>query len=75
MKLPSKKVVAIIVIILLLIAGTVAWRLISDNNSIGSFDECAAAGNPVMESYPEQCSTNGHTYANPRQRIESVPAE
>jgi hypothetical protein len=24
---------------------------------VASFDECAAAGNPVMESYPRQCST------------------
>ena len=24
---------------------------------IGSFEECAAAGYPVMESYPEQCRT------------------
>ncbi|MFZ2887295.1 MAG: hypothetical protein WA021_05760 [Minisyncoccia bacterium] len=24
---------------------------------ISNFDECAAAGNPVMESYPRQCNT------------------
>jgi hypothetical protein len=24
---------------------------------INNFEECAAAGNPVMESYPEQCRT------------------
>ena len=31
-------------------------------NSINSFDECAQAGNPVMESYPRQCRANGITY-------------
>lgn len=31
-------------------------------NSISSFEECVEAGNPVMESYPRQCSTNGKMY-------------
>jgi len=29
---------------------------------VNSFDECAAAGNPVMESYPRQCTANGQTF-------------
>ncbi len=29
---------------------------------ITSFEECAAAGNPIMESYPRQCSANGQTF-------------
>lgn len=30
---------------------------------ITSFEECAAAGNPIMESYPEQCRTpDGTTF-------------
>ena len=38
--------------------------------SITSFDECAAAGYPIMESYPEQCATpDGHTFVNERQII------
>ncbi len=28
-----------------------------DIKAISSFDECAAAGNPVLESYPRQCNT------------------
>lgn len=39
----------------------------SDNNSskkITSFDECVAAGNPIMESYPEQCAADGQTFVN-----------
>lgn len=30
---------------------------------ITNFEECAAAGNPVMESYPRQCSANGQTFS------------
>ena len=29
---------------------------------ITSFKECAAAGNPVMESYPRQCRANGQLF-------------
>ncbi len=29
----------------------------ASESDITSFEECVAAGNPVMESYPEQCST------------------
>lgn len=32
------------------------------NNSVTDFASCAAAGNPVMESYPRQCAANGVTY-------------
>lgn len=36
----------------------------SSNNSkqISNFEECVAAGNPVLESYPEKCTANGKTY-------------
>lgn len=30
--------------------------------TINSFMECVNAGNPVMESYPRQCSANGQTF-------------
>jgi hypothetical protein len=29
---------------------------------VSSFEECVAAGNPVMESYPRQCRSGGVTY-------------
>lgn len=29
---------------------------------INSFEDCVAAGNPVMESYPRQCSADGKTF-------------
>lgn len=34
---------------------------------ITTFEECAAAGNPVMESYPRQCRAQGQTF------VEQVP--
>ncbi|MFA6042717.1 MAG: hypothetical protein WCV85_00505 [Patescibacteria group bacterium] len=30
--------------------------------TISNFTECAAAGNPVMESYPRQCNANGQNF-------------
>jgi len=34
----------------------------TSGESINSFEECVAAGNPVMESYPRQCSANGRNF-------------
>lgn len=31
--------------------------------SVNDFDSCVVAGNPVMESYPRQCSVNGKTFS------------
>lgn len=42
---------------------------IAESIKITSFDECVAAGNPVMESYPEQCAADGGTFVNPNQTI------
>lgn len=37
--------------------------------SISSFEECAAAGYPIMESFPEQCRTpDGRTFVNEQQQ-------
>src|SRR3990170_608283 len=30
--------------------------------TVETFEECAAAGNPVMESYPRQCRADGQTF-------------
>ncbi len=48
----------VLAIIFALIAITGFWALYQrETKSITSFEECAAAGNPVMESYPEVCLT------------------
>jgi hypothetical protein len=36
--------------------------------NITNFEECKAAGNPIMESYPEQCAANGKTFVNESQK-------
>jgi len=34
----------------------------ASSSTVTNFTECAAAGNPIMESYPRQCSANGQTF-------------
>lgn len=52
-------------IVLILTAAAGAWWLFgaSSDTPITTFEECVAAGNPVMESYPLQCRADGHTFA------------
>ena len=33
-----------------------------NDNEVTNFEECAALGNPIMESYPEQCAHKGIVY-------------
>jgi hypothetical protein len=33
-----------------------------ENIEINNFEDCIAAGNPAMESYPRQCRANGKTF-------------
>jgi hypothetical protein len=40
----------------------------STNVTVDSYETCAAAGNPILETYPEQCVANGKTYTNPTQK-------
>lgn len=42
--------------------------------SITTFEECASAGYPIMESYPEQCRTpDGRVFVNESQQIVEIP--
>jgi len=65
------------ILVLVIISGSVgvAYMLIKNRQSarsvqdgaalvITNFDECVKAGNPVMESFPEQCAANGRTFTN-----------
>ena len=58
--------ILIIVLLIVVIAG-VAWSVFWGNKEplvINSFEDCAKAGLPVMESYPRQCKTeDGRTFA------------
>lgn len=39
-------------------------------NEINNFYECVNAGNPVMESYPRQCNSNGKTFVEDNENSE-----
>src|SRR6185436_1582043 len=57
----NKKALIFIAIIVVLAAGVFVYQTVgrqeSVNVTINSFDECAVAGYPIMESYPRQCRT------------------
>ena len=55
----KKNTKLITVFVVLLIAGILIWKYqkTSRIQSISTFEECAQAGYPIMESYPEQCKT------------------
>lgn len=60
--------IGIAVLLLLLISGAFLYYFkevgTSENMVISSYEECVAAGNPVMESYPPQCRTeDGQTFS------------
>ena len=61
-------------LVMIVLAGSLTlWQISSDDDeantntapTITNFDECVAAGNPVMESFPEQCRTeDGQLFIN-----------
>jgi hypothetical protein len=56
------------IVILIFISGCISnvkclsCDRIDSEKTITDFESCAAAGNPVMESYPRQCGANGQTF-------------
>ena len=58
------KIAILTVLSILVLVGTVVYFLVNnqiiviDKEKISNFEECAAAGYPVMESYPRQCRTS-----------------
>lgn len=74
----SKREIALIVIVLIAIVGVALYAWKADKNketAINSFADCVAAGNPVMDTYPEQCAANGQTFTNPNQQSNTLPDE
>ena len=47
-----------------------SWGGFPSNFSIDSFEECIAAGNPAMESYPRQCRTSDGKHF-----VENIPGQ
>jgi hypothetical protein len=61
-------------------SGIIVWQHLQDNKPgkpssvISSFEDCVKAGNPVMDSYPEQCAADGQTFTNTDQAQTSTGA-
>lgn len=56
--------IGLLFITTLILGGAIGYLLGYEHGSevkITSFEECAAAGNPIMESYPERCTTKDGT--------------
>lgn len=62
MQTKNKRII-IVVVLLIVVAVTVAVVAMLNKanvtSTIDSFEDCVAAGYPVMESYPEQCAVPG----------------
>lgn len=76
----QKKTLVSILIVLVLIAAALAYvwhfdasikqrKAGTDSKGVYSFEDCVAAGNPVMESYPRQCVAGKITF------VETVPEQ
>lgn len=67
---PMKKT-TLIIIILLALAALIFFLTRNDTaKQVSNFEECVAAGNPVMESYPQQCKHEDKTYT---ENVSNIP--
>jgi hypothetical protein len=66
--IPPKVLVATAILIALVGVGYWRWQA-RQHPLINSYETCIAAGNPVLESYPEQCVYQGQSFINPNQNI------
>ena len=53
----------------IIIVASVILITMQPPKKVADFEECIHAGGARMESYPEQCSYNGQTYSNEKQRL------
>lgn len=65
----------VMLVVLTLLVGSYIYNTKDEASNITNFDECVAAGNPVMESYPEQCAANGQTFVNQAQAADIMVEE
>jgi len=60
---------------LVIAVAVIATYQAAHQQDVTDFASCAAAGNPIMESYPEQCHHDDTTYTNPDQQpVSPLPA-
>src|SRR3989338_6962652 len=58
-----KKTFPLVVVAVLLVVFALWWRMGKQPHAPStSFEECVAAGNPVMESYPRRCRDGENTF-------------
>jgi len=50
--------IALVIVLLIVITGGLVYLFSGNGETITSFEECVAAGYPVMESYPPRCRTD-----------------
>ncbi len=57
-------ILSLVVIIIIIIISFGLWRQFGKQQAktVTNFEECANAGNPVVESYPRQCRYNNQTF-------------
>ncbi len=70
--LESNKVKTLVAVVLVIFVLLLSWIVIGggnkddaqtqDKKQITSYEECVAAGNPIMDSYPEQCAADGKSF-------------
>jgi len=59
-----KQWVFAVLLVILIIAVFMIWRSFGRTQlAVTDFKTCAAAGRPIMESYPRQCAYGGKTYS------------
>ncbi|MDH5532900.1 MAG: hypothetical protein OEX81_00535 [Candidatus Pacebacteria bacterium] len=78
----NPKLLWLIITFLIIIIGILSYSLFKTKSAsiadINSFEECAAAGYPILEIYPEQCNTpDGKNFVNniPGQPREILPPQ
>lgn len=61
----KKTIIIAVISAVIIFIGIVLWygMYVPNNKTITNYEECAAAGHPILDSYPEQCrAPGGKTY-------------
>ncbi len=63
----KKQIISAILVILIPIVAIGGFYYLKSNYQPSSYEDCRDHGGAILESYPEQCTLNGNTFANPDQ--------
>jgi flagellar basal body-associated protein FliL len=61
----EKAIKIVLVMLVAALVGAGLWFIAGRQTlkkHVSSFEECAAAGNPIMESYPRRCRADGQVF-------------